>query len=129
MRPTLALLVEDEPVIALDLIWRLEHLGCRVLWADNADEALVLCAQHNPDVALINFQQSGKLDGMALARRLRTRFGLWVLFLTGARPEDLAAAADYDAQLPVLHKPFTFSQMIRSIAEWAPHPSGSLLIP
>lgn len=129
MRPTVVVLLEDEPVIALDLIWRLEHSGCRVIWADNPDEAFALCAQHNPDAALINFRQSGKLDGMALARRLRTRFGLWVLFLTGARPEDLATAADYDAQLPVLHKPFTISQLIRFVAEWAPHPSGSLLTP
>ncbi len=130
MRPDVILLVEDEPVIALDLIWRLEHLGCRVIWADNPDEALVLCAQHNPNAALINFRQSGNLDGIALARHLRAQYGLWVLYLTGARSEDLAAAADYDAQLPVLHKPFTFSQLIRSITERgttnARQPPGSL---
>ena len=116
MRPVVILLLEDEPVIALDLIWHLEQLGFRTLWADAPDEALVLCARHNPDAALINFRQAGRWDGMALARRLHTRFGLRVLLLTGARPEDLAAAADYDAQLPVLHKPFVPQQLSAFIA-------------
>lgn len=116
MRPVAILLLEDEPVIALDLIWHLEQLGFRTVWADNPDEALVLSAQHSPDAALINFRHTGNMDGMTLAQQLRTRFGLRVLLLTGARPEDLAASADYDAQLPVLHKPFVPQQLSAFIA-------------
>lgn len=111
MRPVVILLLEDEPIIALDLIWRLERLGCRTLWADNPDDALAVCAQHSPDAALTNFRKSGGLDNMALARQLQARFTLPVLFLTGARPEDLAVSADYDAQMPVLYKPFTDAQL------------------
>lgn len=115
MRLVVILLLEDEPVIALDLIWRLGQLGCRTLWADDPDDAFEVCAQHRPDAALINFRQSGTIDGMGLARRLRTRFGLPVLCLTGARPEDLTAAADYDAEVPVLYKPFTTEQLYRCL--------------
>ena len=46
------LIVEDEPIVALDLKQELEMLGCEVLGvAESADEALVAAGVHRPDLS------------------------------------------------------------------------------
>ena len=46
------LIVEDEPIVALDLKQELETLGCEVLGvAESADEALVAAGVHRPTSA------------------------------------------------------------------------------
>ena len=111
MRPSIILLVEDEPVIALDVKHRLEREGHRVLCADQLDDALGLCKHHQPGLALVNFQMKGSTDGMAFARLLQTRFQLPVWFMTGARPQDLSGSPDFDARFKILYKPFTRHQL------------------
>lgn len=111
MRPTIILLVEDEPVIALDVKHRLEREGHRVLCADQLDDALWLCMHHQPGLALVNFRMKGSTDGMAFARLLQARFQLPVGFLTGARSQDLSGSPDFDNRFKVLHKPFTRHQL------------------
>ncbi len=111
MRPLTILLVEDEPVIALDLQVELEQAGCKVMIASDAHAALQLCSQTLPDVAILNFHFKNTEDGMALARQLRTRFLAKVLFITGARQQNIEASADFYAGHEVLHKPFTRRQL------------------
>jgi DNA-binding response OmpR family regulator len=113
MRPPTVLLVEDEPVIALDLQLQLEQVGYKVLAADNAPAALKLCAKYLPEVAILNFHYKDSADGMALARQLRIRYLAKVLFITGARPQDVEASEDFYAGHDVLYKPFT-RQKLRS---------------
>lgn len=105
------LLVEDEPVIALDLQAELEAIGFCVLKAADAAEALRLSAKHLPNVAIINFQHNNQPDGMTLARLLRIRYLTKVLFITGARPQDLETSIDFYAGHEVLYKPFTRRQL------------------
>lgn len=116
MRTPLVLLLEDEPVIAADLSALLRDLGCRVVQTTSWHEALVLCAQHAPDIALLNFRQLEAADGMAVARVLRTYFTVKICFVTGARRSDLAASPDFDPAHPVLFKPFSRRQVMRLLA-------------
>ncbi len=109
-QPTL-LLVEDEPVITFDLQCELEAIGFCVLKAADAAEALRLSAKHLPHMAILNFRYGKMPDGMALARLLRTRYLTKVLFITGARPEDVEASEDFYAGYDILHKPFTRLQL------------------
>ncbi|MBK9015240.1 MAG: response regulator [Saprospiraceae bacterium] len=103
-------MLEDDPVIALDLRLELERQGCQVLIADDAPAALRLCKRHLPNLALLNFALK-PTDGMALARLLHTRYLTKVLFITGARPKDVEASKDFYAGHEVLHKPFTRRQL------------------
>ncbi len=111
MRQPTLLLVEDEPIIALDLQYELERQGYYVLKAADAAEALLLSAKHLPNAAIINFQFKNQPDGMALARLLRTRYLTKVLFITGAGPKDLEASKDFYVGHEVLYKPFTRRQL------------------
>lgn len=111
MRQTTVLLVEDEPIIALDLKGELEAKGFLPLMAADVQDALRLTARHLPDVAILNFKTGQMTDGMALACLLRTRYRTKVLFITGARPQELEASADFYAGQEVLYKPFTRRQL------------------
>ncbi|MCB0518720.1 MAG: response regulator [Lewinellaceae bacterium] len=111
MRPLTILLVEDEPVIALDLRMALEQHGHRVICAHDAGEALAFSARYLPDVAILNFLMQHNMDGMELAQLLRTRFLVRVLMVTGSRWEDMEASAQFYAGTEVLYKPFTRRQL------------------
>ena len=120
MRQPILLLVEDEPLIAQDLQGELEAEGYLVLVANNATEALLLCARHLPQMAILNFNYQNQVDGMTLARQLRTRYLVKVLFITGCRPQDVEASEDFYAGHEVLYKPFTKRQLQLYLANFLP---------
>lgn len=107
MRPLTILLVEDEPVVALDMQLELEQAGHRVLAAIDADTALRMCAEHLLDLAIINFTYANSMDGMSLARILQSQYLAPVLFITGASWENMEESAYFYAGHSVLYKPFT----------------------
>ncbi|HEY9126432.1 MAG TPA: response regulator, partial [Acidobacteriaceae bacterium] len=66
------LVVEDEPVVALDLQQEVEQLGLTVVGlAESADEALLIAEEDRPDLALMDVRIVGSLDGVQTARLLR----------------------------------------------------------
>ena len=125
------MIVEDEPLISLDLREVLEAAGCLVLEASDEREALSMVAQHLPDMAILNFKSELFPDGMALARMLYTCHSTKVLFITGADPEGLAASADFDAKHRVLQKPFTRRQLKRFVfpEKFPPFPESWGMLP
>jgi len=104
------LLLEDEPVIALDLRMELEEQGFQVHVAEDVPTALQLFEKHRPSFALLNFVLK-TMDGMALARLLQSRSPVKILFITGARPKDLMASAQFNPAHGVLYKPFSIHQL------------------
>lgn len=77
------LVVEDEPVIALDLEQRLLQLGYKVVGiADAAEVALKLVEQTQPHLILADIRLQGPIDGIDLAAQIRDRDRLPVVFLT-----------------------------------------------
>ncbi|HFA50329.1 MAG TPA: response regulator [Bacteroidetes bacterium] len=120
MCSTKILLLEDEPIIADDLKKILESKGYRVFHADGAAKALSLCARHLPGFAILNFHQKDSGDGMSLARLLRTRYLVKILFITGARDQDLSGSPSYYAGHEVLHKPYTQQQLRKAFSGFLP---------
>lgn len=116
----IALLLEDEPVVAESIRVMLRDFGCEVCHATDRTEALALCARRAPDFALLNFHRMGLPDGMAFARLLQAYFPVKVFFVTGARYADLATSPDFDPAHPVLFKPFTKRQLRRALADLLP---------
>lgn len=113
----LVLLIEDEPVIVQFIRDVLEQHGHQVLCAGTAGEAVVLCDRHCPAFVLLNLQQEGTAGGMSLARQLSSRFKAKMLFLTGARTQDLQASPEYDPVHKVLYKPFSRKQLWQAFHE------------
>lgn len=122
MKPLTILLVEDEPVISLGLELELVQYGHQVMNASDAETAFQVCNQNLPDLAIINFLYENTKDGMALARFLCTRFIVPVLFITGARWEDMEKSPYFYAGHEVLFKPYTrlqFQAALNAVVEEA----------
>jgi Response regulator containing CheY-like receiver, AAA-type ATPase, and DNA-binding domains len=112
------LLAEDEPVISMDIQYLLEGQGCRVIQATASQDILAACEQYHPDLAILNFKQQDDGDGIELARTIMSRFMLPVAFITGARPQDIAASSDFDSSFDILYKPFSPAQLRQCVQNW-----------
>lgn len=120
MEKPIVLLLEDEPVIAEDVKWALSSCNCQCICAQNVGEALKLCEQYLPDIAIINFRQQAFPDGMALAKTLRTHYFMKIFFITGARWKDIESSPDLYYGHEVLYKPFTRRQLQKVITKFLP---------
>ena len=98
MTPMTILVVEDDPETAADLTEALTDAGHSIVGPFHAAEpAEAAAALHTIDVALLDINLSGEADGTSLARALKDKWGLPVIFLSGdvtaiARHADLAEA-------------------------------------
>jgi PAS domain S-box-containing protein len=101
------LIVEDEPIVALDLQQEVEQLGCEVVGlAESADEALVAAELCRPDLALMDVRIVGSMDGIQTARLLRTAYQVPVIFLTSYSDESTIGRAEKEMPYGYLTKPF-----------------------
>lgn len=64
------LVVDDDRLFRRTLELQLEHLGCRILQATNAQEALDLMQRELPDLILLDVVMPG-MDGFELCKRLK----------------------------------------------------------
>jgi CheY-like chemotaxis protein len=105
------LIIEDEPIIALELERIVGGAGYVPLGpASTLEQALA----HAPraDIALVDLSLADGSSGAALARRLMDRFGMKVIFVTGSPGEighGLAGSTE------VIAKPFTDTRVLQSL--------------
>lgn len=117
--PIKILVVEDEPVIGLDIGRRLETLGyqpCPI--AASAQEALEFAALHKPDLALMDIVLSSadglkdqgrngrNLDGIDAAAVLRAEMRIPVVYMTSHSEENVLRRAQSTDPFGYLLKPF-----------------------
>lgn len=96
------LIVEDEPVVALDLQQSLEELGHQVVALANSFElALEAVVEFQPSLILMDIHIDGKRDGIDACEFIYQRWQLPVIFLT-------AYADDKTVQRAALTKPFGY---------------------
>jgi PAS domain S-box-containing protein len=111
------LIVEDEPIVALDLQQEVEQLGCEVVaLAESADEALVAAEICRPDLALMDVRIVGSMDGIQTARLLRTAYDVPVIFLTSYSDESTISRAVKEMPYGYLTKPFKSRELKASLS-------------
>ena len=90
------LIIEDEPIIALDLTRLVRELGHRVAaTAATRDEAVAAAREHKPGLVLADIRLADGSSGMEAASEILKSFNIPVIFitafpehlLTGERPE------------------------------------------
>lgn len=116
------LLVEDEALIAMELVDHLTQAGCTVIGpAHNIDRALALIAQGGFDAALLDANLSGhRVDDIAVAL---TQRGAPFAFVTGYGREALPPAF---REALIVEKPFTPEQVLRAL-ETLLRPGGNVV--
>ena len=118
VEPMTVLLVEDDADAAADLTEALDAAGHRVIGPfHSAEAAEAATALHAVDLALLDINLSGEATGIDLARSLKTRWGVPVIFLSG----DVTAAA-HNAELAaaMVIKPYTGRDVLDAIARLEP---------
>lgn len=110
------LLVEANPLTRMAIAAYLRHCGYRVIETDGPAEAQsVLQAGSAPEVAFIDLDAEGELDGFGLARWIRaTRPEIRVLLTSGVR-RTAETAGDLCEQGPHLAKPYDHRDLERQI--------------
>ena len=106
------LLVEDNEALADVTVMLLQSYGCQVRHARNVEDAL---AQYEADdqvqLVLSDVVMPGGRDGVDLARELRRRQPALPVVLLSGYSAALAGLTDF----PVLHKPVTADELVRTL--------------
>jgi PAS domain S-box-containing protein len=111
------LLVEDNPDVASVSSSLLEQLGYTVQRVADAEAALRAIEHDGVDLVFSDIVMPGKMDGLALAHRLRQiRPDLPILLATGYSD----AAVNVRGDFPILRKPYEIHQLSQAIAKLPP---------
>nr|WP_256472453.1 response regulator [Methanocalculus sp. AMF5] len=109
-------IVEDNAVIALDLSWRIEHLGHTVVGvAESADEAIPGILDTLPDCVLIDIMLRGDSDGIHVAEEITRRSPRPFAFLTAYSEAGIVERAGKTNPIAYLVKPVKDYDLLRVI--------------
>lgn len=114
VEPRTVLLVEDDADAAADLTETLDAAGHRVVGPfHSAEAAEAATALHPIDLALLDINLSGEATGVDLARKLKSRWGVPVIFLSG---DVTAAAQNAELAAAMVIKPYSGRDVLDAIA-------------
>jgi PAS domain S-box-containing protein len=108
------LVVEDNPDVRAVSATLLEQIGYRVLFAENAEDALnVLVREPNIDLVFSDIVMPGDMDGIGLARAIRVRYPQIAVLLTSGYAK---AAETAEREFPILRKPYEVRTLASAVA-------------
>jgi PAS domain S-box-containing protein len=106
------LIVEDDAMIAGDLQYEVERLGYEVVGiGESAEEAMSIAEIYRPQLALMDINILGCLDGIQTARLLQDLYRIPVIFLTSCNDEETIRRAAAEAPYGYLIKPASRSDL------------------
>ena len=101
------LIVEDDPMISESLSDIVQVLGHEVVGiADNAVKAIELCSETEPQIALLDIQIGGDVDGVELAEMINDEFDIPFIFTTAFADNDTISRARERGPFGYLVKPY-----------------------
>ena len=110
------LIVEDESAFAQVLESYLTLLGYHVVGiVDNGEDALRVAATSKPDLALLDIEIHGKMDGFDVAERFAREFDIPVVFLTGRGDDTTLDRVRQSGSFGYLLKPFRLEELKATI--------------
>ncbi|MFO0617484.1 MAG: response regulator [Polyangiaceae bacterium] len=120
------LLVEDEEQVRTIALSILRRQGYRVISAQHAGEALLLCESHPETIdLLLTDVVMPHMSGPELAKRLAsTRPGMKVLCMSGYTDDSIVRHGVLDSGVAYMQKPFTPESLRRRVREVLDHPQS-----
>lgn len=101
------LLVEDEPVIAMDIRRRLEQLGYpRPVTVKTGEEAIQAAPALQPDLILMDIMLGGEMDGIDTAAHIRGELTVPIIYLTAHADPGTLHRAKITEPFGYIMKPF-----------------------
>jgi CheY-like chemotaxis protein len=107
---TVILVVDDEPLLRMDLEDSLYVTGYQVVGAGNADEAIAVLSQRN-DIGLVvtDIHMPGSMDGLGLLRTIRDRWPPVRIMIASSQTRFEPGQVPDD--VPVFSKPFAYASI------------------
>lgn len=110
------LIVEDELIIAEDMKGMLQEMQHEVIGiASDCTEALEILAGDVPDIALIDIHLRGGDDGISLARSMREKYDIPIIFITSYSDKTTVDRAKQIRPEGYIVKPFEKADLYTSI--------------
>lgn len=110
------LIVEDEGIIAADLIVRLERMDYAVVGtAATADEAFANASSLRPDLVLMDIVLQGPQNGITAAKRIKDALDIPIVFLTSHADAATVHSAVGAAPFGYVLKPFNERELQAAI--------------
>ena len=110
------LIVEDEPAIARNLEQILIKKGYQVTGvAFDREEAMDMIYNQPVDMALLDINLGGKMDGIELGKRLTQEFGIPFIFITSYADESTISEAKIALPSGYVVKPFDEREIYAAI--------------
>jgi CheY-like chemotaxis protein len=110
------LVVEDEPLIRMDIADELSARGFKVFEAGNAREAIEILA-NNPDIQILftDIEMPGGMDGLMLAAAVRDRWPPIRIIVTSGNRN--VAESDMPSQSRFFGKPYRADALATAMKE------------
>ncbi len=116
MLPCKILVVEDESLVAMDMVDMLTRLGYEVLPHAMGYAEAVSVLEHNlPDLVLVDINLGGEKNGIDLARLLTNQYHIPFIFITSHSDKETVAAATSTTPSGYLIKPFDAGDLYTSV--------------
>ena len=78
------LVVEDEAIIAHNLIGELKNIGFSPMgFVDTGEKAIMEIGENRPDLVILDISIKGKIDGIETAEIIKSRYGIPCIFYSG----------------------------------------------
>lgn len=124
------LIVEDDPLIAMDLDFILEDAGFRVVGiAPSMHAALNIADQKHIDIAIMDINLANGTNGIETAKRLRQDHDVPSLFVSAEITERTRVAALKWEPVGFIGKPYRAEQIIEAIRTAEEHTDRPLVPP
>ncbi len=116
MKMAKILIVEDEVLVALNLVEELKYLGYNVCdFVTSGEEAIKFVLEKNPDLILMDINLSGELNRIDTANQIIANKNIPIAFMTGYH-EDALLEKIKSIKSPIfLHKPINIDDIISII--------------
>jgi len=110
------LIVEDEPLVALELKETLIDAGFEVpATVDSADLVIPAVRTHNPDLLLMDVRLRSFIDGIDVVSRIRLLSEIPVVYLTAYSTPDVIRRADGTHPAAFLMKPVDGELLVKTL--------------
>ena len=108
--------VEDEPVVGMDIVANLEHMGYQALGPyDKGEEIIGLIKTDPPDLVLMDINIEGEMDGIEVAGKLMEMLAIPIIFVTASSDVATMARAKKVRPHAYIVKPFNFHNLHSAI--------------
>ncbi|MEL6557307.1 MAG: response regulator [Bacteroidota bacterium] len=107
------MIVEDQAVLAYDLLDRLKEYGFNQLMGPfkSGEKALIACNEMMPNIAILDIRLAGEMNGIQLAKELNLISEVFIIYLTQQEDEKTFNASVETDHIAFINKPFTNNEI------------------